>query len=197
MENIIHKSLSQAVPYSAYRQRIAEVLKKAKHAEAGEVDPLIHYTILNETRMDRLEKTVKLDDEAIEKLKNLTEPVTWLVISEGWCGDAAQIVPILQKMADASPMITLKIVFRDEDEDLMNLFLTNGAKSIPKLIVLDGNNKVMAHWGPRPQGAVDLINRHKAEKGAIDEEAKTELQLWYLHDKGRSTVAEVLDVMGM
>ena len=78
----------------------------------------------------------------------------------------------------------------------MNLFLTNGARSIPKLIILDKNTlEVLGDFGPRPQEAKQLILDYKAEHGVVDETAKTNLQLWYLHDKGLSTQQEIMAVM--
>ena len=121
-----------------------------------------------------------------------------MVISEGWCGDAAQIVPVIHKMAELSNKIELKIVLRDENEALMNLFLTNGSKSIPKLIIIDkATSEVIGDFGPRPTGAKQLILDYKKEHGVIDETAKTELQLWYLHDKGVSTQNEIMEVLGV
>jgi len=119
-----------------------------------------------------------------------------LVLAEGWCGDAAQLLPIINKMAAFSQHIDLKIAFRDENEALMNQFLTNGNKAIPKLIILDTDEqKVLGSWGARPKGASDLIKSYKQQYGVIDETAKTELQLWYLHDKGISTQNEIADLM--
>jgi hypothetical protein len=146
--------------------------------------------------MHRLDKTIKISEEILLNLQSLKNASIWLVISEGWCGDAAQLLPIFNKMEEVSDKIELKIVFRDENEELMNLFLTNGAKSIPKLIILDKNTlNVEGNWGPRPKGAIELIQNYKEKFGAIDETAKAELQLWYLHDKGFSTQNEVIELL--
>ena len=92
--------------------------------------------------------------------------------------------------------IDLKIVFRDENEELMNLFLTNKGKAIPKLIIVDKQTgSVLNHWGPRPEGAVTLIKNYKEKFGIVHETAKTELQLWYLHDKGMSSQNEIMEIM--
>jgi hypothetical protein len=59
-------------------------------------------------------------------------------------------------VAESDGKIDMKIVLRDENEELMNLFLTNS--SIPKLIVINKETGgALAHWGPRPKGAADLI----------------------------------------
>jgi hypothetical protein len=117
------------------------------------------------------------------------------VISEGWCGDAAQILPIIKLMSEASKNIDLKLVFRDENEELINLFLTNGARSIPKLLVLDESFNLINHWGPRPEGAKNLIIEYKANHGIVDGPAKIALQKWYLDDKGISTMKEIVGVI--
>ena len=99
-------------------------------------------------------------------------------------------------MASQSDNIDLKIVFRDENEELMNLFLTNKGKAIPKLIIIDKQTGgFLNHWGPRPEGAVTLIKNYKEKFGIVDETAKTELQLWYLHDKGISSQNEIMDII--
>ena len=119
-----------------------------------------------------------------------------LPISEGWCGDAAQLLPIFNKMALLAVAIDLKIVFRDENQELMNMFLTNGSKSIPKLLILEKETlEVLKNWGPRPKGATQLIKSYKEQYGIIDETAKIELQMWYLQDKGLSTQKEIIDLM--
>jgi hypothetical protein len=196
MKTIISKALINSFSYSEYRKTIIDLLTIGKSTGNEQSDDLVQFSILNETRMHRLDKTIVISDDVINKLNSLKNNYIWLVLSEGWCGDAAQIMPILNKMALAAQSIELKIVFRDENPDLMNLFLTNGAKAIPKLIVLDKKTlNIEANWGPRPKGALELIANYKEKQGKIDANAKTELQLWYLHDKGFSTQNEVSELM--
>jgi hypothetical protein len=196
MKTVIQNSLANSNSYAEYRNKVSSLLKEGKSTGNEQSEALTHYSELNETRMNRLEKTIKITDEFTEKLQQLKREYLWLVISEGWCGDAAQLLPIFHKMAALSPKIDLKIVFRDENDDLMNLFLTNGSRSIPKLIILDKNTlEVLGDFGPRPQGAKQLILDYKAEHGVVDETAKTNLQLWYLHDKGLSTQEEIMEMM--
>lgn len=197
MKTIIQNSLANSHTYSEYRTLVSALLKEEKSTGNEQSEDLTHYSQLNETRMNRLDKTIKVTEENNQKLQNLDKEYLWLVISEGWCGDAAQIVPVIHKMAELSNKIELKIVLRDENEALMNLFLTNGSKSIPKLIIVDkATSEVVGDFGPRPTGAKQLILDYKKEHGVIDETAKTELQLWYLHDKGVSTQNEIMEVLG-
>ena len=196
MKTVIAKALINSYSYNEYRKIISDLLIEGKSSGAIQSEDLTHYSSLNETRMHRLEKTIKISDEVVFKLKSLKNEYIWLIISEGWCGDAAQLLPIFNKMDEVSDKIEMKIVFRDENQELMNLFLTNGNKAIPKLIILDKKTlNVEANWGPRPKGAISLIENYKEKFGKIDENAKTELQLWYLHDKGLSTQNEVVELL--
>ena len=196
MFKIIEESLTKSYTYTDYRNSITTLLKDNKATGNEQSESLLHYTELNEKRMDRLEKTIAITSIVNSSLKSLKRDYIWLVISEGWCGDAAQLLPIIYKMANLSDKIDLRIVFRDENEELMSHFLTNETKSIPKLIILDKDTlEVLAHFGPRPKGAKYLISAYKARHGSIDETAKTELQLWYFHDKGISTQNEIMNLM--
>ena len=116
-----------------------------------------------------------------------------MVLAEGWCGDAAQIVPVIYKMSEVTENVSLKIALRDDNDALMQHFLTSGGKAIPKLLILDADTlEVLADWGPRPHGAKQLILDYKAAHGVVDETAKIELQKWYLHDKGVAIQNEII-----
>lgn len=196
MQKIVEKAILNSYTYNEYRALIETLLKENKVTGFTQNEHLVHYTELNETRMNRLDKTLKVTDDVKEGLQAITKNITWLTISEGWCGDAAQIVPMLNKMAEVSDNIEFKIVLRDENEELMNLFLTNGGKAIPKVIIIDEDNyEVIGSWGPRPADAKKLIEDYKAAHGVIDETIKVELQKWYLKDKGESTQKELLAAM--
>ena len=195
MINTIKQALENSFSYSEYRNEVTSLIAEGKSTGHTQTEDLLKYSELNETRMNRLEKTIQILDGVQHKLQNLDKNYIWLVLSEGWCGDAAQIVPIIHKMAETSDKIDLRIALRDDNDDLMQQFLTNGGKAIPKLIVLDSATlEVVFDWGPRPQGAKQLILDYKAAHGVVDETAKIELQKWYLHDKGTSIQNEIVEM---
>jgi hypothetical protein len=196
MYTIIEKSLANSFSYQEYRNQVTLMSDEGKTTGHEQTEALVNYTKLNESRLHRLDKTMVVVDEVKTFLENLDKDYIWLVISESWCGDAAQILPIFNKMAEVSDKIDLRIVLRDDNEDLMNLFLTNGTRSIPKLIIIDKKtNEVINDFGPRPQEAKQLILDYKAEHGVVDETAKINLQKWYLNDKGISTQKEIVALM--
>ncbi|MCC9062003.1 thioredoxin family protein [Flavobacterium piscisymbiosum] len=197
MKNIIAKALFKSHTYPEYRKLVADLLVDGQSTGSEQSESLTNYSKLNDARMNRLDKTIKLTDEIVLKLENLDHRYIWLVISEGWCGDAAQILPIINKMALASnKKIDLRIVLRDENEELMSQYLTNGGKAIPKVIVICKEAGIVrADWGPRPKVASELITNYKKEFGVLDEKIKTDLQLWYLADKGVSVQEELMQII--
>ena len=195
MRNIIENSTKRGISYDEYRKLVSSLLEEGKSTGADQSDSLLNYSMLNDRRMKRLDKTIQLSEETIAKIKDVTEPVTWLVLTEGWCGDAAQTLPIINKIANKSDYIDLKIVLRDEHEDLMNQFLTNGGKSIPKLIALNKNNDVIDSWGPRPSIPTQMVADYKKEHGQLDADFKKDLQVWYNKDKGENTQKDMMRLL--
>lgn len=187
MKDIIQKSLENTYTYQEYKDLVKQLLAEGKSTGSNQSEDLTNYSMLNDRRMKRLDKTIKISDDIGQEIIQLKEPQTWLVLTEGWCGDAAQNLPVLQKMTDLNENINLKLVLRDENLELMDLFLTNGGRSIPKLIALDRDNNVIDSWGPRPTVATKMVDAYKAENGALDAHFKEDLQVWYNKDKGKST----------
>lgn len=197
MKSIVARALFHSYSYAEYRKLVADLLVEGKVTGDEQSADLLQYTSLNETRMNRLEKTIQVPEELVWKMEHLDNHYIWLVLAEGWCGDAAQILPILNKMAmESHKKIDLRIVLRDDNEELMSHYLTNGARAIPKVIVICKEAGIVrASWGPRPKGATELVANYKREFGVIDEKIKTDLQLWYLHDKGLSVQQELMEIM--
>lgn len=195
MKKIIEKSLANSYTYLEYRNLVSSLLAEGKSTEPEQSEALTNYSLLNDKRMKRLDKTIKISDSTAQEINQLKEPQTWLVITEGWCGDAAQNLPVIAKMVALNSNINLKLVLRDENLELMDLFLTNGGKSIPKLIILDQDNNVLNTWGPRPNVATKMVAEYKAEHGALDAQFKQDLQVWYNKDKGLSTQEDFVKII--
>jgi hypothetical protein len=146
--------------------------------------------------MKRLGKTLHLEDAVKRRLTSLKSPIEWLIITESWCGDAAQSTPVMEKFAAQNPNISLKVVLRDKHPELMEAFLTNGSKSIPKLIAFDPiTDTILGDWGPRPTLATHLVAAYKANHGSLSPEFKQDLQVWYNKDKGHDIANDLLGLL--
>ena len=192
MKNLIENSVKKAMDYSEYNLLFKQLVAEGR-TTGEETQEKIDYTKLNFSRTKRLDKTAEIPEESMEVFKNISEKQTWLVISEPWCGDAAQTLPFLNRIAQLSENIELKIVLRDENPDLMDEFLTNGSRSIPVVIMLDEDFNVINTFGPRSKAATKLVADYKEHHGKIDDAFKEMLQVWYNNDRGISIVNDLTE----
>lgn len=184
------KYIDRSINYEDYVDLIDKLLAEGKTTGPNQSEDMTHYARLNRQRMKRLTGTVELTDETKRVAKSATRKMIWLIITEGWCGDAAQNIPIIEKIARASENIETRYILRDENPELMDRFLTNGARSIPKLIGLDAVTlTVLGTWGARPAEAQDFHQRLK-EEGLAKPLIMENLQRWYNSDRSRSLQTE-------
>lgn len=186
MKNYIDKAMS----YAEYIKLIDDLLLDGKTTGPNQSEAMFMYGKLNRQRMHRLEKTVAFDAFVSSAASRVKRKMIWLIITEGWCGDAAQNIPVIEKIASESDNIVTKYILRDENLELIDQFLTGGARSIPKLIALDTDTlDVLGTWGARPAAAQILFNELKA--GGVEKPSIMEsLQRWYNADKNKSIQSE-------
>jgi len=187
-ENDIRKSTS----FEQYYQLSERLAKEGKTTGENQGEALINYSKLNFARMKRILKTTPISATVTETTDCLTDKLTWIVLTESWCGDAAQNIPVFAKIAEANPNITLRILQRDENPELMDQYLTNGGKSIPKLICVDENLNELGTWGPRPKFLQNWLYEHKTNPKMSIDELKKEFQIWYTKDNGQTLQQEMV-----
>ncbi|PKV49263.1 thioredoxin-like protein [Aquimarina sp. MAR_2010_214] len=195
MNEIIKESIAKGISYVAYVELINRFVAEEKTTGAEQTKQRIDFTKLNASRMRRLDKTLIVPEQSKQVFLDLKEKQTWFVLIESWCADGAQTIPILNKIAEASPAIDLKVLLRDDNPEVMDLFLTNGTRSIPKLIIVDNDGNVLNTWGPRSQAATNLVLAYKKENGKIDDSFKKFLQVWYNKNKGEAIVEDLVKVV--
>ena len=177
--------LQKGISYHQYKNQMAADLALNPDVKIKE------YINLNQRRMYRVEKTYIPSVEMITHVKNLKHKAYWLILTEHWCGDASQTLPALAAIAALSGgKIEMKLVYRDENEELMNSYLTNGTRSIPKLIQLDEHLNVTGIWGPRPTVAQKLVKELKSNPVTAATYAN-ELHWWYAKNKQQDMEKEV------
>ena len=188
--------LEAAQSYEAYRQMIDRLLADGKTTGPNHSEDMLTYTQLNVQRMSRLDKVVQLTEALQEQIASVSIPWTWVVLTEAWCGDAAQSIPVMNKMAEASSHITLKLLLRDEHPDVMDAYLTNGSRSIPKLVCLTESLRVVSTWGPRPAPAQQLMAEFKKQHPNEGYQALAkEMQLWYARDRTQAIQQEFTELL--
>ncbi len=192
--------LQKSTTYEAYKQLVEDLLAAGKSTGPQQSEALTHYSQLNLQRMHRVEKTIQLLPEVREQLIRVSRPQIWLVLTEGWCGDASQSLPVIKTLADLNTNIGMRILLRDENPELMDRYLTNGvSRSIPRLIAVDpATGAELFTWGPRPTALQETFYGMRSE-GLPYDVIKEELQRWYNKDKTvtiQQELAALLKVQG-
>lgn len=187
----------KGLSYEAFLTLAEELAAAGKSSGTDQSEAMAHYTQLNARRMRRLSKTLQLLDAWQPLLNSLQRTYRWRVFTETWCGDAAQSLPVMAAIADASDKIELDILFRDEHPERFSAYLTDGSRSIPKLVAFDANTEAeLGTWGPRPAPLQEMVLAYKANPG--DKSYATlleETQLWYHRDRSRLIQAEILQAL--
>jgi hypothetical protein len=193
---ISDKILNTAYTYEEFNEQIKELYDQDRTTNEDNRQNMLDYTKMYMQRSDRWDRRGKLTNELKNKLKQVEREMTWLVINEGWCGDGAQTLPFINKMAEESDKIELKVILRDQNLDVMDQFLTNGARSVPKLIAIDKQTGgVLGTWGPRPFEANELYWKGKNDPDTPNKIAVQNLHLWYAKDRGKAIQREFLKLL--
>jgi hypothetical protein len=192
LEISVHQN--ETMNYTEYLSLFDPIIDGTNKSSPYDNPHFIEYTKLNQSRMNRWHKKGELSENTRSTVQSISSSQTWIVITEPWCGDASHIVPFIKKMADLNPLINLQIQLRDAVNSEINNYLTNGGKSIPKLIVRNEDEKDLFNWGPRPKPCQDLFYELR-DKGIDPQERKIEIQNWYNHDHGDAIQHEIVHLI--
>lgn len=189
--------LESGLSYPMYRKLIDDLLAEGKTTGTTQSEGAVAITKLNVQRMRRLDKTVKLQPDLLAELEQINQPWVWLVLTEGWCGDSAQTIPVFAKITESSSNVNLRMILRSEYPELMDSYLTDGSRSIPKLICLTSELEELGTWGSRPQPGKDILQKYKKQYGDQFRdhynEFTEELHLWYGRDRTQTLQAELAE----
>jgi hypothetical protein len=115
----------------------------------------------------------------VEFLMGIERHVRILAICEPWCGDVHRQLPILVRMCETNDLLDLRIINRDEHLDVMDRYLTNGARAIPVFVFFNDDYVEVGCWKARPQVCRQILARAKAA-GDLDE--------------GKEAISEIMDL---
>lgn len=182
------------ITWNAYLARFDKLLNSPVPIKPYDNKDYFNYLKLNNSRQKRWLKTAKINSDLGQKVVAISKSQTWIVITEPWCGDAAHTIPFIKLVADLNPLIKLRFVWRDQPPFLIESYLTNGGKSVPKLIIRDEAGNDLYTWGPRPVPCQRIYNDLKAQNADFETQ-KIALQEWYNNDKGATFQQELLHLL--
>jgi hypothetical protein len=193
---ITHEILQDSISYEAYINLTKEIVKSTNPPEMYRDDKMMRYTTDNLERMLQLNDTIEIQSKLYNELQQSTAKWIWVCITEPWCGDASQIVPILHLISTSSDRVEFKILLRDNHNNVMDNYLTNGGRSIPKLICLKADDLIeVGTWGPRPailqEIVVDKLNDPSLSFG----DKVRMVHSWYGENKGEAIQHEFIDLV--
>jgi hypothetical protein len=150
---------------------------------------------LNLQRMDKWNKIYEPSPDSQQKLAHILSGLTWYVIADLNCGDCAQSLPVIAKVAQIA-LIELKIILKDDHPEIMDHYLSNGSRSVPKLIAQTSEGNELFTWGPRPANALRIYTNYRDHKDTMAwEDFEKELHLWYARNKGVETESEIVSLL--
>lgn len=186
------QKLNSTYSYNQFRDIVQEYALNRK-TSGEQSEERIAATYINAQRIKRIEKQCVINENLSLIARNFSKKYRWVLIMESWCGDGAQCAPVIAKIAEMNSNIKLEIIFRDDNLEVMDCFLTNGSRSIPKLICIDESNEIIATWGPRPKAIQDKVTEFKKEfPEVMHDELIKNVHLWYAQDKTQSIQEEFL-----
>ncbi len=184
--------LENGKSYTEYRQGLNQAILLPPANEAAE--KLNHFTRKNVVLMDRYDHSYKVNGMLAKAVENAPK-TTWIIIAEGWCGDAAFNVPLMVALEKLNPeKVNLKFYHRDSNPDLIDANLTDGGRSIPKVVMLNNEFEVVGNWGPRPQGLQALMKEWKSE-GLQLKDIIPKVHEWYDNDATDSLQQELTAIV--
>ena len=187
--------LNNAMSFEQYAEFVASCAGQGITSGPEQLEERIQATVLNAQRIKRISKQAEISKEIVEELSHSDCKWTWIMILESWCGDGAQNSPVIAKIAGLAQHINLKVVLRDENPELMDRYLTNGSRSIPKLICFDSvTGQELGVWGPRPKAMQEWVLQFKKDNpGVPHDEFVKNLHSRYATDKTVSLQTDLLD----
>lgn len=185
----------KGISYNNFLTITNEELAQGRTSGHNHSASMLEYTKLNSKRMVRQNKTIKLSESLISKLQQIKSKQYWVVLVEAWCGDVAQNVPAIAKMTDQNENIALSLLYRDENIQIIDNYLTNGARAIPKLIIFDEEMNELATWGPRPQPVQQMLIEYKSNPAESYEEYARKAHTWYAKDRNETIQKEISQLL--
>lgn len=122
-----------------------------------------HFLNYNWDRQAQVHAAYTPSDEVRTAVESIDEPQLWMVLTEPWCGDSAFLLPVIAEAAALNDSVTLRILPRDENLDIMDQYLTGGSRSIPKLVAFSDDGTERFTWGPRPEPARKRFDTLRSE----------------------------------
>ncbi|MBI5727664.1 MAG: thioredoxin family protein [Ignavibacteriales bacterium] len=187
----IQELKAKALTYGQYKDKLQNYIATTDESTlAADAKEKYGFIKLNLVRMARIDKIYTPSDTLIKLLSGIQEPQYWMILTMGPCGDSAQNIPHFVKMAETNSNIEILLLERDANLEIMDAYLTDGKRSVPKVAAFSANGEELFTWGSRPKEAQEVVST-AINAGLTKAEWEPKLHLWYARDKGMTLEKEV------
>ncbi len=188
--------LQESLTYLEYIELTKSIINNVSPSAPYDNEKMLKYTEANLERMQRVSNNISIDQKLYNLLTSVTDRWIWVIITEPWCGDAAQIVPALCAFAEVNSNIETKLILRDTNLDLIDAYLTEGGRSIPKLICLHQDTmEEIGTWGPRPQQIQVMVDKFKSDTTTSFGQKVRQIHQWYDDNKSAALQEEFIALL--
>lgn len=167
--------------YADYRAQWDEQRQVSLEGKEPSERKMIHYLKYNWERQQSVHAAYEPSADLRAAVAAVEQPQRWRVLTEPWCGDSSFLLPVIAEAAALNDAVTLRILLRDDNLDIMDQYLTDGSRSIPKLVAFADDGTELFTWGPRPEGAAE---RYAALRATYDEKQKQIAELVEYYENG-------------
>ncbi|CAN5552569.1 thioredoxin family protein [soil metagenome] len=112
-----------------------------------------------EVNKDKFLENVEANNFSTEDITFFgNRPISIAAIGEDWCTDVIHFLPVVAKLAQEVPNVTLKVFERDDNHDLIDQYLKEGKhRSIPVFVIYDENWNELGVFIERPEAVTRLM----------------------------------------
>ncbi|MCL5268500.1 MAG: thioredoxin family protein [Bacteroidetes bacterium] len=103
-------------------------------------------------------------------------PMTIVCISEDWCPDCAQNVPLIVRLTERLPGTSVRFFFRDRNGALMDHYQTSGKRVVPTAVFFDSELNELGKWAGPSRKAKAWTNETLIRGRQISEIPRKELE---------------------
>lgn len=103
----------------------------------------------DKSRWDAVRANVTLTEDQLGILKLFSRRVNVVMLAGAWCGDCAAQCPILERFAEAAPMVAIRYLDRDDNPELATELAINGGQRVPVALFLSEDGFEISRFGEK------------------------------------------------
>lgn len=133
--------------------------------------------------------------DLVTRMRALPDKRRLLIVAEDWCSDSANTVPYIVRLVDGAPeRLELRVIDSERGRPVMEAHRTpDGRAATPVVVILAEDGRVLGAWTERPSSTQTWFL--EKQKTTMQKPLHDELHDWYLKDAGKTTMAEIADIL--